>query len=82
VEAAFAMAAPSIGMAEAELTEAALATNAAATTTYIDLRIARSFIFSAVQCAAAHVGSMRRLHGVSGHARGKRLIGEYFWSSF
>jgi hypothetical protein len=41
-EAAFAIATRSIGMAEVELAEAALATNAAATTTNIDLRIARS----------------------------------------
>jgi hypothetical protein len=67
-EAAFAIATPSIGMAEAELAEAALATNAAATTTNIDLRIARSFIFSVVQCVAAHVGSNGRLHGDVSHA--------------
>jgi hypothetical protein len=49
VEAAFAIAAPSIGMAEPEPTETTLATSAAAMITNIDLPIGRSFVLSAMR---------------------------------
>jgi hypothetical protein len=79
--AAFAIATPSIGMADAELAEAALATNAAATTTNIDLRIARSFVFSVVQCVAAHVGSSHFAGSTSHSSQRARSAGYFVGSS-